>query len=164
MKHEKLKFLIIGNKNSLTYKGLINYFKSNKIWLGYTRPKVFKHPIDNNFEAFEDRRFGNVGWFTNLNVNLRKDMFIFLENYEENKYKKYDNIDALKIDKIKEIPDNYYKPMGVPITFLDKYNPSEFEILDIDVSYSNNLTPGKRATFNGKQSFARIIVKRIKCI
>ena len=122
MEHNK-KFLIIGNKNAITYKEFFPLLKENKVWLGCTNVKEFLQP-DGSI-----KKFGNIGWFTNLDVAKRHEKLILRKHYTPEEYPKYDNYDAININKVADIPCDYDGVMGVPITFLDKYNPEQFEIV-----------------------------------
>lgn len=124
VEHDK-KFLIIGNDNARTYKEIFKLIKENKLWPGYERVKEFKQP-DNT-----TKKFGNVGWLTNLDVAKRHDFLMLYKKYSPEVFPKYDNYDAIEISKVSEIPMDYDGVMGVPITFLDRYNPEQFEILGI---------------------------------
>ena len=122
------KFLVIGNKNAITYKTIFPLIKNNKLWLGCNPVKTFWE------NGNSIRKFGNVGWYTNLPVTKKSDIFIFTEHYYDNngnplpdvniRYPKYDNYEAINIDKLKNVPCDYFGVMGVPITFVEKYNPS----------------------------------------
>mgnify|MGYP001616113665 FL=1 len=155
------KFLIIGNDNAITYKEIFKLVKENKIWLGYTRVKEFHKPDGST------QKFGNVGWFTNLDVKKRHEDIILFKTYKGNKsdYPKYDHYDAINVDRTKDIPADYKGAMGVPITFLDKHNPEQFEIIDGLNRYSilsgpTNKTKGKYlAQINGKPIYVRIVIK-----
>lgn len=135
LKHNK-QFLIIGNKNAVTYKEIFPLIKENKIWFGYTSPNIFDTP-----DGMTEKVNGLSRWFTNLDITKRHDglwhkdgkfddtqAHCYYEGWEEH-YPKYDNYDAINVDKTKEIPIDYKGVMGVPITWLDKYNPEEFEII-----------------------------------
>ena len=122
MEYDK-RFLIIGNKNAITYKEFFPLLKENKVWIGYTNVKEFVQP-DGSI-----KKFGNIGWFTNLDIAKRHEKLILWKNYTPEEYPKYDNYDAINVDKVAEIPCDYDGVMGVPITFLDKYNPEQFEIV-----------------------------------
>jgi len=156
MKYEK-KFLVIGNMNAITYKGIFKYIKNNALWLGNTSPKEFKQ-IDNTF-----KKFGNILWFTNLSHSKRNEKLILYRNYNENDYPKYDNYEAIEVSKTKDIPIDYKGVMGVPITFLSCFNPEQFEILgNADDKDFYTLVFGKyegRITLNSKQPFKRILIK-----
>nr|WP_222931006.1 adenine-specific methyltransferase EcoRI family protein [Treponema phagedenis] len=135
------KFLIIGNQNAITYKEIFPLIAQNKIWLGYKSgdmsfkvPNYFK-PRETRYWEDETgqkwRSMGNVCWYTNLDHNKRHEKLIMYKKYygNESDYPKYDNYDAINVDKVAEIPCDYDGVMGVPITFLDKYNPEQFEIV-----------------------------------
>ena len=122
------KFLIIGNMNAITYKEIFPLIKENKLWLGVSSPKDFIQP-DGTI-----KKFGNILWYTNLdNKNRHRPLLpdLICNKYKGNEknYPKYDNYDAINIDKVAKIPYDYTGVMGVPITFLGKYNPDEFEIV-----------------------------------
>ena len=139
MKYEK-KFLIIGNQNAITYKEIFPLIKNNKLWLGYkTGDMAFRVP--DYYEARETRYWqdesgqkwrsmGNICWFTNLEHKKRHEELILYAHYNPEYYPKYDNYDAINVDRVSEIPCDYDGVMGVPITFLDKYNPEQFEIVE----------------------------------
>lgn len=130
------KFIFIGPQNIITYKEVFPLIKDNKLWLGYTHPKEFVKP-DGNFQ-----KFGNISWFTNLEIKKRKEDLLLYKKYNAKDYPKYDNYDAINVDKVKDIPMDYYGVMGVPITFLDSYNPNQFEIEALGNS-RENFTPNK---------------------
>ena len=119
------KFLVIGNSNALTYKEIFPLIKSNIVWLGYNHVKEFMQP-DGNIKTF-----GNIQWFTNLDIEKRHEDLVLYKNYNESEYPKYDNYAAINANKVADIPCDYTGTVGVPITFLDKYNPEQFEILGI---------------------------------
>jgi hypothetical protein len=122
MEHQK-KFLIIGNKNAITYKEFFPLLKDDEVWIGCTNVKEFLQPDGST------KKFGNIGWFTNLDVAKRHEKLILWKHYTSEEYPKYDNYDAINVNKVSEIPCDYDGVMGVPITFLDKYNPDQFEIV-----------------------------------
>ena len=119
------KFLIIGNKNAITYKKIFNLIKGDLMWLGYNTPQDFIQPTD----LVKKSLSGMTRWFTNLDVKKRHEDLILFRNYTPEKYPKYDNYDAINVDKTVDIPMDYAGVMGVPITFMDNYNPDQFEIL-----------------------------------
>jgi hypothetical protein len=135
------KFIIIGHQNAITYKEVFKLIKDNKIWLGYGFSGGAAHFINKHYEDYAtatDRREGmirvsGVVWFTNLEIKKRHEDLPLYRTYHghENEYPKYDNYDAINVDKTKNIPMDYESIIGVPITFLDKYNPEQFEILGI---------------------------------
>ncbi len=156
MEHKK-KFLIIWNDNAITYKEVFKFIKENKLWFWYGKVKEFKKPDKTT------QKFGNVGWFTNLETTKRYEDLILYKTYNPNEYPKYDNYDAINVDKVKDIPINYTGPMWVPITFLDKYNPKQFEILGMS---SGNIVGeyfyGGIHIINWKMKYARIFIKNKK--
>ena len=161
MEHDK-KFLIIGNKNAITYKEFFPLLKNNEVWLGYTNVKKFLQP-DGSI-----KKFGNIGWFTNLDHAKRYQMLPldlgFVYEGHKDMYPKYDNYDAINVDKIAEIPSDYTGIMGVPISFLDKYNPEQFEIVGCTYNYGipkdwsedTNMQP----IVNGKPVYKRILIRK----
>jgi len=133
------KFVIVGHQNALTYKEIFPLIKENKLWLGYGFKGGASHFINTHYEDYAtatDRREGmirvsGVVWFTNLEIKKRHEDLILFQTYyaNEEKYPYYDNYDAINVDKTKDIPCDFEGAMGVPITFMDKYNPEQFEIL-----------------------------------
>lgn len=121
----KKKFLILGNDNCRTYKEIFRLIKDNKFWCGYNHVKEFLTPDGST------KKFGNVSWYTNLPNTRRNEYIETGKKYfgYENMYPKYDNYDAINVDKTNDIPMDYEGVMGVPITFLDKYNPEQFDII-----------------------------------
>ena len=158
IKYDK-KFLTIGNVNSISYRNCFEYIKSNKMWLGYNTVRHFQKPDGSMYETA--RSF----WYTNLDINKRHEDLILYKKYIKDDYPKYDNYDAINVDKAKEIPIDYEGLMGVPITFLDKHNPDQFEIVDGIGRYSmltgpTEETKGKYLTMvDGKPKFARVVIK-----
>lgn len=122
MEYQK-KFLIIGDMNWITYKEVFPLLKDNHIWLGNCAVKEFVQP-DGTI-----KRFGNKLWFTNLDHKKRHEKLILWKNYTPEEFPTYDNYDAINVDKVSDIPCDYDGVMGVPITFLDKFNPENFVIL-----------------------------------
>ena len=142
------QFVIIGNKNAITYKEIFKLIKDNKLWIGNTPmgvdmlfdvPKEFAQKLISNKKEGSSYRLINgvvkgraqAVWFTNLDHDKRHEDLILYKTYNEAEYPKYDNYDAINVDKTSDIPIDYKGAMGVPITFLDKYNPEQFEILGI---------------------------------
>jgi hypothetical protein len=134
----KKKFLIIGNQNAISYKEIFNLIKGNKIWLGYAHPVAFivpDHYEMREVRSWRDkngtnwRSFGNACWFTNLDIAKRHEELVLYKNYSRNEYPKYKNYDAIEVSRYTDIPADYDGGMGVPVTFLDHYNPEQFEIL-----------------------------------
>lgn len=122
IKHNK-KFLIIGSQNAITYKEFFPLLRDDKVWIGCNNVKEFRKP-DGSI-----KKFGNICWYTNLDIAKRHEKIALWKNYAPEEYPRYDNYDAINIDKITNIPVDYDGAMGVPITFLGKYNPDQFEIV-----------------------------------
>ena len=167
IEYEK-KFIIIGHQNAITYKEIFKLFKENKIWLGYGFSGGAAHFINQHYEDYAtatDRKEGmirvsGVVWYTNLEINKRHEDLILYKTYNPEEYPTYDNYNAINVNKVADIPMDYKGAMGVPITFLDKYNPDQFEILGIDRPLVEEIT-GKVSRFriNGKEIYARIVIK-----
>lgn len=129
------KFLIIWSQNAITYKEIFKYIKENKIWLGFLN--VNKFIVSDNYEnkniIIENWKkivkFWNISWFTNLEHSKRNEEIILYEKYSPEKYPKYETIDAIDVDKVSKIPIDYFWIMWVPKTFMNQYNPKQFEIL-----------------------------------
>lgn len=157
--NQNKKFIIIGSENALTYKEVFPLIKENKVWLGNTRPKEFIQPDGTT------KKFGNICWYTNLAIAKRHEDIILYKKYNANEYKKFDHYNAINIDKTKEIPMDYGGAMGVPISFIDKHNPEQFEIIDGLNRYSiidgpTESTRGKyMAQVDGKPCYVRVIIK-----
>ena len=122
------KFLIIGNKNAITYKEIFPYIKNNELWLGITSVKDFIQPNG------EIKKFGNICWFTNLEHSKRNEELILYKHYSPTEYPKFENYNAIEVSKVAEIPMDYEGVMGVPISFLDKYCPNQFRIVGLGIA------------------------------
>ena len=161
MKYKK-KFLIIGNENLISNIGPFNYLRSNEMWLGYNHIQNFKQP-DGSI-----KKFGNIVWYTNLPVKNRNEDLILTQKYDPSKYPKYENYNAIHIDKVANIPKDYNGVMGVPITFMNKHNPKQFKILGLmhtgekNVDYlRTDFSKRHRGVLNGKEKYARILIQKI---
>ena len=158
MKYGK-KFLVIGSKNAITYKEFFPLLKENKVWIGTGNVQNFMQP-DGTI-----KKFGNIGWFTNIPHAKRAEPLPLTATYYDDKnrreeYPKYDNYDAIEVSKVVNIPKDYEGVMGVPITFLDKYCPEQFEILKC-TAYSDNTHDGAGSMYiQGNKKYARILIKR----
>ena len=140
MEYEK-KFLIIGSQNNITYKEIFPLLQHDKIWLGYNsgdmeftvpdyyEPRATRYREENGIKY---RSMGNICWYTNLETEKRFEDLLLYASFDIANYQYFDNYDAINVGKVAEIPMDFYGVMGVPITFLDKYNPNQFEILQID--------------------------------
>ena len=153
--HEK-QFLIIGNQNAFTYKEVFKLIKTNKVWTGYNMVKKFHQPDGSTKE------FGNVCWFTNMLTTKRIEELILTKKYADDPslYPKYDNYDAIEVSRVVNIPNDYYGVMGVPITFIDKYNPNQFEILGDSRYHDGNDVANDINFINGKGLYRRILIRR----
>lgn len=166
VEHEK-KFLIIGRLDACTYKEVFPLIKDNAIWYGNNAVKEFIQP-DGSI-----KKFGNICWYTNLDITKRHETIILWKHYSETENPKYDNYDAVNVSKISEIPCDYDGVMGVPVTFLSKYNPEQFEILGMaagntratgfyyDVPYTPNPNDrGGVGVINGVRQYSRILIRK----
>ena len=168
MEYDK-KFLIIGSQNAVTYKDVFQHFKEDKIWLGYKSGDMafqvpeYYEPRETRYWEDEEgqkwRSLGNICWFTNLDISKRDEDLILYKNYNAEEFPKYDNYDAINVGKVAEIPMDYKGKMGVPITYLDEYNPSQFEIIGLDRYVEDNPNYGRRFSVDGRETYARIIIK-----
>ncbi|MFH1198417.1 MAG: adenine-specific methyltransferase EcoRI family protein [bacterium] len=165
------KFIIIGHQNAITYKEIFKLIKDNKMWLGYGFNRNCAHFINMNYKDYASDadhkegliRVSGVQWFTNLDINKRHEELILCKKYHSNDYPKYDNYKAIEVSKTADIPMNYKGAMGVPITFLNKYNPEQFEILGNLGSYAPDGYSLSSAIFiNGNKIFKRILIKNKK--
>ncbi len=175
MEYDK-KFIIIGNKNAITYKEIFKWIKENKMWVGNTpmsADMLFDVSDDYAQELIQHKKEGSgykiingvvkgraqAIWFTNLDIKKRHRELVLVKKYNPEEYPKYDNYDAINVNKVVHIPMDYAGAMGVPISFMDKYNPDQFEILGIDRYIEDNPNYGKRFSINGKEIYARILIK-----
>ena len=175
MKYKK-KFIIIGHQNAITYKEIFRLIKENKIWLGFGFPGSAGHFINIHYEDYATAsdhkdgmiRVSGVHWFTNLDIEKRHEDLVLTERYTPEEYPHYDNYDAIEVSRTADIPKDFPGVMGVPITFLDKYNPEQFEILGMAASagYSPDIvgipflgSKDARPLIKGKNTYARIFIK-----
>ena len=157
------KFLVVGNKNAITYKGVFDLIRDNRMWLGYSNISILDLP-----DGTERKDGGLSRCFTNLEIKKRYEDLILYKTYSETAYPKYDNYDAINVDKVKDIPMNYGGVMGVPISFIDKYNPNQFEIVGLTESGYRGASNGIwsessgvcQALINGKKKYQRLFIKR----
>ena len=174
------KFIIIGNKNSITYKEFFPLLKDNKVWIGNTpmgKDLLFDVPKSYSEEMIQSGKLGSQYkiidgvlkgrsssiWFTNLDIDKRHEDLILYRSYNPEDYPKYDNYDAIEVSKTADIPCDYDGVMGVPITFMDKYNPEQFEIIGLDrYTVPKEFLVGGRVAVNGIPKYARILIRRKK--
>ncbi len=171
------EFVVIGNKNAITYKEIFPLIKADKLWIGNTpmsQDLLFDVPEQYAEELRKTKKPGSAYkivdgivkarsqsvWFTNLDHKKRNEELTLFKRYSPEKYPKYDNYDAIDVDKTAHIPKDYAGEMGVPITFLDKHNPQQFEIIGMDRPLITQLT-GKQSRFRieGKEIYARIVIR-----
>ena len=175
----KKMFVVIGSTNAIAYPEVFEYIKMNKLWLGngFTSGNAyFQTPIERQFAAgvFDEStglvKFRNVSWFTNIEHGRRHQALSLMSEEDNIKfsrhksirgtgYQKYDNYDAIEVSFTDSIPSDYSGKMGVPITFLNKYSPEQFEILGLDRYVEDNPKPGHRFTLKGKETYARVIIR-----
>lgn len=178
----KKKFLVLGNMNAVCYKQIFPFIKNNLLWFGvsiHSSGANFYIPNDyplnkKNWGKDETGRIfvklGMVRWFTNLSYDPQLRLNLRLsKRYTPEKYPKYDNYNAINVNKVTEIPVDYDGVMGVPITFMDKYNPEQFEILGVTAAWDKSTEiqsirlPYKgpmNASVNGKQLYKRILIRK----
>ncbi len=172
------KFVIIGSMNAITYKEIFPLIRDAKLWLGHGpagKDMLFDVPEDYARELVRNKkegsayrrvdgvikgRLGNAVWFTNLDHRKRHEDLILYKKYSPDEYPKYDNYDAINVNKTADIPVDYAGEMGVPISFFDKHSPNQFEIIGMDRPLITQLT-GKQSRFKikGKEIFARIVIR-----
>lgn len=158
------KFLIIGNTQAITYKEIFPYIKNNELWLGVSSfnsgmyfqvPENYQYADTYKFDRERNgrkvMRVSSICWYTNIPHEKRNTPLDLYKKYNPTDYPKYDNYDAIEVSKVVEIPEDYNGVMGVPITFLDKYYPTQFEILGI-------LNP----KLKGKWKYKRLLIQRVK--
>jgi len=171
------KFIIIGNLNAVTYKEVFPLIRDNKIWFGVTRHgtgsmwfEISEDMPDKKGQKEVDgvrlQTIGNSCWFTNIDIPRRHERLITGSFYEgnEEKYPKYDNYDAINVDKVTDIPEDYDGVIGVPITFLGKHNPEQFEIIGQMANTNITDTNFGYPFIEGKKKYARILIKALPYI
>lgn len=167
VKYDK-KFLIVGHQNAITYKEVFPLIKENRIWLGYGfrgNAAHFKSPYEDVATAGDHRegmiRVSGVNWFTNLDHSKRHEELDLVCHYSPEDYPHYDNYDAIEVGKTSDIPCDFNGIMGVPITFLDKYNPEQFEILGATESEGKGASNG---LWNKQSAVAQPLVGGVRNI
>ncbi|MBQ3811747.1 MAG: adenine-specific methyltransferase EcoRI family protein [Kiritimatiellae bacterium] len=176
------KFIIVGNQNAITYKEIFPLIMDNKVWLGYGFKGGAAHFISNYEDTASagDHRAGmirvsGVVWFTNLEIKKRNEELILFRNYSPEEYPKYFNYDAIEVGRVENIPCDYAGEMGVPLTFLDKYNPHQFEIVGQSLDLADMTVVKKRLGKSGggprfyleqdgnlRRLYERIVIRRRK--
>ena len=176
------KFIILGNQNAITYQEIFPYLKDNIIWLG-NKSGDMSFAVPDSYEARKTRfwidktgqkwrSLGNICWYTNIDHKKRHEKLILYCKYygHEKNYPKFDNYDAINVNKVSEIPVDYEGVMGVPITFLNKYNPDQFEVINAlnryvligneEVNENIRIRHSHACNINGKATYYRILIKR----
>ena len=181
IKYDK-KFIIIGNINAVTYKEIFPLIQRDQVWLGpsiHSGDREFEIPSSYPLEAAGSRtdnegrryiRVKGVRWFTNLDFPQRHEELTLYKKYSPEGYPHYDNYDAINVDKVADIPCDYDGVMGVPITYLDKHNPDQFEILDANDFIIRDQAPkkphglikDKDGYVMGRIVYARILIRKRK--
>lgn len=171
------KFISVGNQNAITYKEVFPLLKNNQMWLGIHsgdmafsvpkeyEPKATRYWQDETGQKW--RSMGNICWFTNIDHTKRHEFLDLYQQYSPEKYPKYDNYDAINIDKTVDIPIDYTGVMGVPITFLDKYNPEQFELIGATESEGKGFSAGlwnqdsgiAQPLIAGQRKYKRIFIR-----
>ena len=170
------KFIIIGGEGAVKYKEVFPLIQQNKIWMGYGKPKAYS----TNLETVEDektqyeengvvyQKFGNHCWYTNLEHSKRKEKIYLEKHYNPNDYPKFDNYDAINVKKLKDIPVDYDGIMAVPITYIAKYNPAQFQLvgqLNVGCFVDEKGWQASKGlhmlSLNGKDVFQRILIRKI---
>lgn len=169
MNHNK-KFLLIANQNAITYKEIFPLIQRNLVWTGYqfgemkfrvpdsSEPRETRYWVDENGQKW--RSLGNAMWLTNIDNERRHKFIKMTKSYNPNDYPKYDNFNAINVKTINDIPYDYDGIMGVPITFINRYNSEQFEIIGEANHGSDNEYDLFKPTINGKEIFKRILIKR----
>ena len=154
------KFIIIGSMNAITYREVFPLIQNNELWLGNQNMKEFRSPNG------EIKKFGNILWYTNIQHKKRNTPLDLYKRYS-NEYPKYDNYDAIEVSRVENIPMDYDGVMGVPISFLHKYNPEQFEIVDINPHFFSLVEKGfekpkqlSLKSYGLKDPYARILIRK----
>lgn len=166
------KFLVIGNLNSSTYMEIFPLIQTNKLWTGCNSGHFWFQVPEHYAEKKTDfkiengvkyRRMGNICWYTNLDLEKRHEFLETGRRFNQNEYQKYDNFDAIHINEVTDIPMDYDGIMGVPITFLTKYNPSQYKILGkLDAGTESNVWDLAKPILNGVAKYKRLAIQKIK--
>lgn len=169
VKYEK-QFLIIGNQNAITYKEVFPLIKDNKLWLGLTMNSSNRwFQVPDSYEKYHKIEDGKkyafvagVVWWTNLNHNRRNEPLMLYKHYSPEEYPHYDNYDAINVNDVKDIPLDFNGVMGVPISFLHKYNPEQFEIIGAMTTTKVDEYNHGYPYVNGTKIYARILIRKKK--
>ena len=170
------RFIVLGNNNAITYKEIFSKIKNGEMWLGYSSNKTMTFRVPDSYESNTLNEKGEklakvpaISWYANLPVSRQEEPIPLTASYYDDTNKKeeyptYDNYDAIEVSRVANIPRDYFGVMGVPITFLGKYCPEQFEIVGLS---RHNMDGGywhvgtcTEATINGKKKYARVLIKR----
>lgn len=174
------KFIILGPQHAISYKEFFPLLKNGKIWPG-TRSGAFKFRVPKekekeglvvDEEGNKWQNFGNICWFTNLDIPKRHEKLILYKSYNSIEYPAFDYYNAINVNKVSDIPRDYSGAMAVPITFLDKYNPEQFEILDANEFRKHSGVPtkphglikDKEAAIDGRPTYVRILIRKLEVL
>ncbi len=174
VEHDK-KFVILASQNAITYKDVFIRLRDDRMWLGYNSGDMsfkvpdYYEPRGTRYWQDEDgqkwRSFGNMCWFTNLDLAKRHEDLILYRHYDAGAYERYDNYDAIHVNKVADIPVDFAGVMGVPITFLSKHNPDQFELVGLIAGNIRGLagipsSTGKDGPYvGGKLRYGRILIR-----
>jgi len=178
IKYDK-KFVILGSQNAITYKDIFRLIRDGKLWLGVDNYGTKWFGVKDHYDIKTESRkkvengkkyfsMGNIVWFTNLEIKKRRQDLILYKQYSPEEYLKYDNYDAINVNKVAEIPMDYAGVMGVPITFMDKHNPEQFEIVGLIAGNIKGMagivsSTGKDGPYiNGVLKYGRILIRNRK--
>ena len=167
------KFIIVGNQNAITYKEIFSLIRENKLWLGFGFNRNMAHFVNKHYEDYASDadhkegmiRVSGVQWFTNLDISKRHEKMILHKTYNPDEYPNYENYDAIEVSNTRDIPCDYKGAMGVPITFMNKYNPDQFELIgmgeDNGTGHSGGIWKGgsKSCLYNGKAAYKRLFIR-----
>ena len=145
------KFLVIASENAISYERFFPFLRDEKVWLGCTKPKVFRRPDGSQ------QTFGNICWYTNMDMARRHKPLEMVESYSPEMHPSYSNIDAIEVGRVKLMPKDWDGMMGVPVSYLAKHCPDQFEIVGNDTALASN---NDRGVVHGKRKYARIIIRR----
>jgi hypothetical protein len=169
------KFIVLGNQNAIIYTEIFPYIRDGKLWLGVDNGGTKWFQVPQDYEIKTKTRIktengnkyfsmGSIMWYTNLDTKKRHEELILYKKYTLEEYPKYDNYDAIEVAKYAEIPLDYNGVMGVPITFLDKFNPDQFEIIGSNrgIGQDPKGIYGRGSFLNGKETFKRLFIRNKK--
>lgn len=157
------RFLVICNKQCFVFKNIFPHIKNGDVMVGYTSPKEF-FTIDKK----RRKKFGNIGWLACVDGLLLKELpphrkLVLTKTYNQADYQTYDNFEAINVNSVCDIPRDYAGIMGVPVSFIDKYNPKQFELIgqsgDKNGNYGDGVEPGGCTLIDGKRTYSRVFIK-----